>query len=70
MVIILRDEDEEFTVVEVSGPPLKQDWVHFKGDRMKILKMLKTLVNRLAKLCPKSDIRMIKLYGLQSYRKS
>ena len=27
-----RKEDEEFSVVEVSGSPSKQDWTHFKGD--------------------------------------
>ncbi|CAI2199030.1 19452_t:CDS:2, partial [Funneliformis geosporum] len=36
-------------------------------DRMKIVKMLKTLMNRLAELRPNSDIREIKLYAMQSY---
>ncbi|CAI2186023.1 3461_t:CDS:2 [Funneliformis geosporum] len=66
-IITLKEEDEEFSVVEVSGPPLKQDWTHFKGDRMKIIKMLKTLMNRLAELRPNSNIRKIKLYAMQSY---
>ncbi|CAG8596669.1 14412_t:CDS:2 [Funneliformis mosseae] len=66
-IITLKEEDEEFSVVEVSGPPSKQDWTHFKGDRMKIVKMLKTLMNRLAELRPNSDIRKIKLYAMQSY---
>ncbi|CAI2196804.1 17600_t:CDS:2, partial [Funneliformis geosporum] len=35
-IITLKEEDEEFSVVEVSGSPSKQDWTHFKGDRMKI----------------------------------
>ena len=69
-IITLKDEDEEFSIVEVSGPPSKQDWTHFKGDRMKIVKMLKTLMNRLAELRPNSDIRKIKLYAMQSYCKS
>ncbi|GBB96164.1 hypothetical protein RclHR1_00270010 [Rhizophagus clarus] len=33
-IITLKEEDEEFSVVEVSGSPSKQDWTHFKGDRM------------------------------------
>ncbi|CAG8746839.1 17992_t:CDS:1, partial [Acaulospora morrowiae] len=33
-------EDKEFSVTEVSGHPMKNDWAHFKGDRMKIAKML------------------------------
>ncbi|CAG8711368.1 16730_t:CDS:2, partial [Funneliformis caledonium] len=66
-IITLKEEDEEFSVVEVSGPPSKRDWTHFKGDRMKIVKMLKTLINRLAELRPRSDIRKIKLYAMQSY---
>src|ERR1044071_2221798 len=56
-IITLKEEDEEFSVVEVSGPPSKQDWTHFKNDRMKIIKMLKSLMNRLAELRPNSDIR-------------
>lgn len=47
IILTLKEDDEEFSVVEVSGPPLKQDWTHFKGDQMKIIKykMLKTLMN-------------------------
>ncbi|CAG8641433.1 17049_t:CDS:2 [Acaulospora morrowiae] len=66
-IIALKEEDEEFSVIEVSGPPLKSDWTHFKGDRMKIIKMMKSLMNRLAEICPNSDIRMLKLYAMQSY---
>ncbi|CAJ0849040.1 3206_t:CDS:2, partial [Entrophospora sp. SA101] len=66
-IITLREEDEEFSVIEVSGPPSKKNWSHFKSDRMKISKMLKTLINRLVKICPSSDIRMVRLYGMQSY---
>jgi hypothetical protein len=69
-IITLREEDEEFSVIEVSGPPLKSDWSHFKGDRMKIIKMLKTLMNRLAELRPNSNIRTIRLYAMQLYCKS
>ncbi|CAJ0883156.1 3610_t:CDS:2 [Entrophospora sp. SA101] len=66
-IICMREEDKEFSVTEVSGPPLKNDWAHFWGDRMKIMKMLKTLMNKFAKLKPSSDITLIKLYGLQAY---
>ncbi|CAG8622165.1 7177_t:CDS:2 [Acaulospora morrowiae] len=66
-IISLREEDKEFSVIEVSGPPMKNDWAHFKGDRMKIAKMLKTLMNQFAELNPTSDITLIRLYGLQSY---
>ncbi|CAG8634068.1 17777_t:CDS:2, partial [Acaulospora morrowiae] len=60
-------EDEEFLVVKVSGSPSEQDWTHFKVNRMMVVKMLKTLMNRFAVLCPNSDIREIKLYAMQSY---
>ena len=39
-IITLREEDEEFSIIEVSGPPAKKDWSHFKDDRMKLTKML------------------------------
>ncbi|CAI2178435.1 16937_t:CDS:2 [Funneliformis geosporum] len=66
-IIILKEDNEEFSVTEVSGPPNKNDWSHFVGDRLKIAKMLKTLMNRFAKLRPGSDIRMVRLYGMQLY---
>ncbi|CAG8602636.1 4335_t:CDS:2, partial [Scutellospora calospora] len=66
-IITLKEEDEEFSIVEVSGPPSKQDWTHFKEDRMKITKMLKTLMNKFAELRPNSNIRPVKLYAMQSY---
>ena len=68
-IISLREEDIEFSVTEVSGPPMKNDWTHFISDRMKIAKLLKTLMNQFAELNPSSDITLIKLYGLQSYCK-
>ncbi|CAG8720464.1 13083_t:CDS:2, partial [Acaulospora morrowiae] len=66
-IITLRNEDEEFSVTEVSGPPSKKDWTHFIGDRLKIIKMSKTLMNRFARLRPNSDIRTVSLYGMQIY---
>ncbi|GBC46156.2 hypothetical protein GLOIN_2v1848412 [Rhizophagus irregularis DAOM 181602=DAOM 197198] len=60
-----KEEKEEFSVTEISGPPAQKDWSHFTGDRMKIVKMLKTLMNRYAMLCLNSDIRIVKLYGMQ-----
>src|SRR4051812_37427205 len=41
-IISLRDKDKAFSVTEVSGPPMKNDWSYFKGDRIKIAKILKT----------------------------
>ena len=69
-IIEIKEEKEEFSVTEISGPPAQKDWSHFTGDRMKIIKMLKTLMNRYATLCPNSDIRIVKLYGMQFYCKS
>nr|CAG8638707.1 13564_t:CDS:2 [Entrophospora candida] len=66
-IISMREEDKEFSVTEVSGPLMKNDWAHFKGDRMKITKMLKALMNQFAELSPSSDITLVRLYGLQSY---
>ena len=55
-IISLREDDEEFSMTEVSGPPAVNDWSHFKGDHMKITKMLKTLINQFAELNSSSDI--------------
>ncbi|CAG8749696.1 14446_t:CDS:2, partial [Funneliformis mosseae] len=63
----MREENKEISVTEVSGLLMKNDWAHFKSDRMKIMKMLKTLINQYAKLNPSSDITLIKLYELQVY---
>lgn len=68
-IISMREENKEISVTEVSGPPMKNDWSHFKSDRIKIMKMLKTLMNQFAELNPSSDITLIKLYGLQVYCK-
>jgi len=68
-IITLREENEEFSVIEVSGPPMKNDWSHFNRDWLKIAKMLKTIQNHFAELNPGSNITSIKLYGLQAYCK-
>ena len=68
-IIELREENQEFSVIEISGPLLKNDWSHYKGDRLKIAKMLKTITNHFAELNPSSDITLVKLYGLQAYCK-
>ncbi|CAG8736790.1 23593_t:CDS:2, partial [Dentiscutata erythropus] len=68
-IVELQEENEEFSVIEISGPPMKNVWSHFMNDRLKIAKMLKTIMNHLAELNPSSDITLVKLYGLQSYRK-
>ncbi|CAG8667005.1 30592_t:CDS:2, partial [Gigaspora margarita] len=56
--IELREENK---VIEVSGPPMKNDWSHYMGDRLKIAKMLKTIINHLVELNPKQDIEITKL---------
>ncbi|PKK78754.1 hypothetical protein RhiirC2_843192 [Rhizophagus irregularis] len=61
----IKEKKEEFSITEISGPPAQKDWSHFTGDQMKIVKMLKTLMNRYAMLCLNSDIRIVKLYGMQ-----
>ncbi|CAG8477864.1 34077_t:CDS:2, partial [Racocetra persica] len=66
-IIKLREENEEFSVIEISELPMKNDWSHYKGDRLKIGKMLKTIMNHFAEMNPSSDITLIKLYGLQTY---
>ncbi|CAG8695477.1 15027_t:CDS:2, partial [Dentiscutata heterogama] len=53
-IIALRNDDEEFSVTEVS-------------DRLKIIKMSKTLMNRFARLRPNSDIRTFIVYQVILY---
>ncbi|CAG8721875.1 20537_t:CDS:2 [Dentiscutata erythropus] len=52
VILELRNEKEEFSIIEISGPPLKKDWSHYKGDRLKIAKLLKTMVNNFAEIKP------------------
>jgi hypothetical protein len=69
LILSLREDNEEFSVAELSGPVTTQVWSHFLGDSIKIMKMLKILMNRFAGINPQGDIRLIKLYGMQSYCK-
>lgn len=36
---------KEFSVTEMSGHLIKNDWAHFEDYQMKIIKMLKTVMN-------------------------
>ncbi|CAG8586225.1 8184_t:CDS:10 [Funneliformis mosseae] len=62
-----REHDIEFNanLTIVGGKSI--ELIQLLSDRMKIMKMLKTLINQYAKLNPSSDITLIKLYGLQVY---
>lgn len=62
----------EISVVEVSGPISKVDKSHFLGDRSKIAKNLRLIYKQIEKLTNTpslSDLKKLKLYGLQVYRK-
>ncbi|CAG8636419.1 3320_t:CDS:10, partial [Funneliformis caledonium] len=71
-IIKLGDLNLEFSVVEVSGPPTNPDHSHYVGDRNKIAKNLKVILN----YCYNTyrgdfkQFRKIKVYGLQVYRNS
>ncbi|EPB86972.1 hypothetical protein HMPREF1544_06190 [Mucor circinelloides 1006PhL] len=62
----------EISVVEASGPVSKVDKSHFLGDRSKIAKNLRLIYKQIEKLTNRpslSDLKKLKLYGLQVYRK-
>ncbi|CAG8458296.1 455_t:CDS:2 [Dentiscutata erythropus] len=61
-ILALKDSNEEFLVTEVTGPPSKNDWSHFIGDQVKISK---SLIDKLARYTPSSNIRNVSLYGTQ-----
>ncbi|KAG1082770.1 hypothetical protein G6F42_022455 [Rhizopus arrhizus] len=60
----------EISVVEASGPVSKVDKSHFLGDRSKIAKNLRLIYKQIEKLTNRpslSDLKKLKLYGLQVY---
>ncbi|CAG8674336.1 8422_t:CDS:2, partial [Paraglomus brasilianum] len=69
LIMMLREIQLEFLVMEVSGPPLEDNHTHFVGDRNKIAKNLKILLNFIRTTYPGNfqEFRKIKLYGIQIY---
>ncbi|CAG8729971.1 17906_t:CDS:2, partial [Funneliformis caledonium] len=65
----LKSTDLEITVGEVSGPPNQRDHPHFFGDKLKIAKMLKVIINRIVRKHDGTGVKLcsLKLYGLQIY---
>src|SRR5437764_8133992 len=61
----------EFAISEVSGPPNQRQHSHFFGDKIKIGKMLKIMMNRIVRVYggDSSIFNLLKLYGLQIYGK-
>lgn len=58
-----------FFILEVSGPPQVKCHSHFKKDKKKIAKCLKSILNSIYIKCPASfeEISKLKLYGVQLY---
>ena len=63
--------DLEISVLEVSGSPTYLDHTHYVGDRNKIAKMLKIILNyiKINYSGCYEDFRRIKVYGIQVYGK-
>jgi hypothetical protein len=61
----------EFAIGEVSGPPNQHQHPHFFGDKLKIAKMLKVMLNRIVRVYEGigESLSLLKLYGLQIYGK-
>ncbi|RGB24171.1 hypothetical protein C1646_726742 [Rhizophagus diaphanus] len=61
--------DLEISVLEVLGSPTCLDHTHYIGDRNKIAKMLKIILNYIKINCLGcyEDFRRIKVYGIQVY---
>ncbi|CAI2171182.1 3253_t:CDS:10 [Funneliformis geosporum] len=59
----------EFAIGEVSGPPNQRQHPHFFGDKLKIAKMLKVMLNRIVRMYGGigDSLSLLKLYGLQIY---
>ena len=67
----LHEVNLEFSVVEVSGPPKDPEHSHYIGDRNKIAKNLKIILNYIRIKYPGNFqlFRKIKVYGIQIYSK-
>ncbi|RGB23456.1 hypothetical protein C1646_535174 [Rhizophagus diaphanus] len=59
----------EMSIMEVSGAPCETDHSHYVGDRNKIAKMLKIIINNIAINYPGDFgmLRKIKFFGIQIY---
>ncbi|KAF0485240.1 hypothetical protein F8M41_022852 [Gigaspora margarita] len=59
----------EFAIGEVSGPPNRRHHPHFLGDKLKIAKMLKVMLNKIVRIIGGvgESLSLLKLYGLQIY---
>ena len=70
-IISMVDLDLEISVLEVSGSPTCLDHTHYVGDRNKIAKMLKIILNyiKINYSGCYEDFRRIKVYGIQVYGK-
>ncbi|CAG8767960.1 13972_t:CDS:2, partial [Racocetra persica] len=71
LVMSIVDIKLESIIMEVSGSPNEQDHTHYVGDRNKIAKMLKIIINYTITKYPGSFevFRKIKVYGIQIYSK-
>ncbi|KAI9365701.1 hypothetical protein BD770DRAFT_356515 [Pilaira anomala] len=59
----------DFLVVEISGPMLKEDYVHYLKDRLKIAKSLKHVFKSiLRQKLIVSSVKNLRLYGIQVYK--
>ncbi|CAG8654304.1 4289_t:CDS:10 [Funneliformis mosseae] len=68
-IISMLDLDLEISVLEVSGSPTCLDHTHYVGDRNKIAKMLKIILNyiKINYSGCYEDFRRIKVFGIQVY---
>ncbi|CAG8683711.1 20637_t:CDS:2, partial [Racocetra persica] len=68
-IMKLLDVNLEFLVVEVSGSPTNPDHSHYIGDRNKIAKFLKIILNfiRINYRGDFQQFRKIKVYGIQVF---
>ncbi|CAG8590637.1 14787_t:CDS:10, partial [Acaulospora morrowiae] len=66
-IISMVDLDLEISVLEVSGSPTRLDHTHYVGDKNKIAKMLKIIINYIKTKYSGcyEDFRRIKVYGIQ-----
>ncbi|KAG9300325.1 hypothetical protein G9A89_011398 [Geosiphon pyriformis] len=71
-IIMLTELGLEFSVLEVSSSPSNSDHTHYVGDRNKIAKNLKIILNFIRKKHTGNfeQFRKIKVYGIQIYDKS
>nr|CAG8582952.1 5054_t:CDS:2 [Entrophospora candida]CAG8604627.1 7200_t:CDS:2 [Entrophospora candida] len=71
LIFSIAELQLELSVLEVSGSPTNSDHSHYIGDRNKLAKMLKIILNYIIKKHPGhfEIIRKVRLYGIQIYNK-